>query len=154
MWVRVYILCIIIKYTYIHTRRFVDSFWIFGHIFIQIIPLKSENEKFLVGNAVMWVRALGRWGLHSNSYCSGGAHRGERNTKYHVHQQHKHKHKHRRKKQQDHQRMNVAPVLNNHLKSTDHQDHWIIEFNRSKHLDDTAYWVPKVGWGRGRGVPP
>ena len=38
----------------------------------------------------MWVRALGRWGLHSNSYCSGGAHRGERNTKYHVHvhQQH------------------------------------------------------------------
>ena len=75
------------------------------------MPLKSENEKFLVGNAVMWVRALGRWGLHSNSYCSGGAHGGERNTKYHVHQQHKHKEKHRRKKQQDHQRMNVAPVF-------------------------------------------
>ena len=71
------------------------------------MPLKSENEKFLVGNAVMWVRALGRWGLHSNSYCSGGAHRGERNTKYHVHQQHKH----RRKKQQDHLRMNIAPVF-------------------------------------------
>ena len=72
------------------------------------MPLKSENEKFLVGNAVMWVRALGRWGLHSNSYCSGGAHRGERNTKYRLRQQHKQKH--RRKKQQDHQRMNVARV--------------------------------------------
>ena len=35
-------------------------------------------------------------------------------------------------------RMNVAPVSNSHLKLTGHQAQWIIEFNRSKHLGDTA----------------
>ena len=33
---------------------------------------------------------------------------------------------------------NVAPIFEHSFKSTDHLDQWIIEFNRSKDLDDTA----------------